>query len=55
MGYKVLGYLVWKGARWYLRRRFRGAGRKALIIGGAGVVAAAGAAALIARRQPKAS
>ena len=22
MGYQVLGFVVWKGAKWYLRRRF---------------------------------
>ena len=29
MGYKLLGYTVWRGAKWYARRRFPGAGRKA--------------------------
>ena len=23
MGYKVLGFVVWQGARWYARRRVR--------------------------------
>jgi hypothetical protein len=22
MGYKILGYVVWNGGRWYLRRRY---------------------------------
>ncbi len=42
MGYKLLGFAVWQGGRWYLRRRFPGARRKvaiaglaALLIGGA--------------------
>jgi hypothetical protein len=31
MGYKVLGFVVWQGAKLYLRRRVPGAGRKAAI------------------------
>ncbi|MFL5819841.1 MAG: hypothetical protein ACJ76S_04070 [Solirubrobacteraceae bacterium] len=27
-GYQVLGFVVWKGARWYLRRRYGDAPRK---------------------------
>ena len=23
MGYKILGFVVWRGARWYARRRVR--------------------------------
>ncbi|HLJ04404.1 MAG TPA: hypothetical protein VKT31_13245 [Solirubrobacteraceae bacterium] len=52
MGYKLLGVAVWRAARWYVKRRFPGAGRKALV--GAAVVAgvaAAGAAAAAASRQ----
>ncbi|HZT53068.1 MAG TPA: hypothetical protein VE995_01670 [Gaiellaceae bacterium] len=41
MGYKLLGFLVWRGARWYVRRRYPGAPRKLMI--GAGVAAAVGA------------
>jgi hypothetical protein len=45
-GYKLLGFTVWHGARWYLRRRV--APRRALatrvliaaaVLGGAGMVA----------------
>lgn len=43
MGYKVLGFAVWKGGRWYLRRRFEGAARK-LAIAGLGGALLAGAA-----------
>jgi hypothetical protein len=37
MGYKLLGFVVWQGARWYLRRRFAGATRKLALaaLGGA--------------------
>ena len=40
MGYKLLGWVVWNGARWYLRRKL---GAKALPAAGvvAGVVGAA--------------
>ena len=45
MGYKLLGFIVWQGGKWYLRRRMSGARRKlalgvvsAFIV--AGVVAA---------------
>jgi hypothetical protein len=44
MLYKALGLVVWRGARWYVRRRYPGAPRK-LLVGGivlAGVAAGAG-------------
>lgn len=31
MGYKILGYIVWQGGKWYARRRFRGARRNLAI------------------------
>ncbi len=31
MGYKVLGFAVWQGGKWYLRRRMQGVARKAAI------------------------
>ncbi|HEY2436231.1 MAG TPA: hypothetical protein VGH93_03560 [Solirubrobacteraceae bacterium] len=31
MGYKILGYLVWRGGKWYARRRLQGARRTAAI------------------------
>lgn len=49
MGYKLLGVAVWRAARWYLHRRFPGAGRKALV--GAGIVAGVAAAGAAAARQ----
>jgi hypothetical protein len=42
MGYKLLGFVVWQGARWYLRRRYPGLPRKLAIAGGAGLAVAAG-------------
>jgi hypothetical protein len=46
MGYKLLGFLVWRGAKWYLGRRLAGlaATRKLLVAGG---LAAAAAAVLV--------
>ena len=49
MGYKVLGFVVWQGAKLYLRRRYNGGGRKVaiaalaggLIVGGLAVARAA--------------
>lgn len=41
MGYKILGFAVWHGAKWYMKRRLGVLGsRKALAAGavGAGVV-----------------
>jgi hypothetical protein len=28
LGYQVLGFVVWKGAKWYLRRRYGEAPRR---------------------------
>ena len=47
MGYKLLGIVVWRAARWYVRRRYPDAPRQALI-GAAGVAALAAAAGGIA-------
>jgi hypothetical protein len=48
MGYKALGFVVWQGGKWYLRRRLAGTRRKAAI---AGVSALVVAAVLVAQRQ----
>ena len=31
MGYRLLGFAVWQGGKWYARRRLAGARRKAAI------------------------
>jgi hypothetical protein len=49
MGYKFLGYAVWHGGKWYLRRRYGDGLRK---LGAAGILALAIAGAVIAQRQP---
>jgi hypothetical protein len=48
MGYKILGFIVWQGAKLYLRRRTDGLGRKAAIAGLAGLVVGG---AIVAQRQ----
>jgi hypothetical protein len=48
MGYKLLGFAVWQGGKWYMRRRFKGFRRKAAI---AGVSAMVVAGVVLAGRQ----
>ncbi|MHB1571105.1 MAG: hypothetical protein ACYCXW_22470 [Solirubrobacteraceae bacterium] len=50
MAYKLLGFVVWRGARWYLRRRARAA-RRQIAVGAVGLAVAAGLAAAAARRS----
>ncbi len=52
MGYKLLGFLVWNGAKLFLRRRMGGA-RKVAFVGGGGMLLAAGIAgvAVVAVRR----
>jgi hypothetical protein len=44
MGYKVLGYLVWRGAKWYVRKRVSEQ-RRRMAFAGISVVVVAGAIA----------
>jgi hypothetical protein len=50
MGYKILGFVVWQGGKWYVRRRMPGLGRKAAI-GGLAAAAAVGGAVAVQRQQ----
>jgi hypothetical protein len=52
MGYKLLGFAVWQGGKWYVRRRMS-ATRAKLAIGAVGVAAVAGF--VVAGRQASAS
>ncbi|MEA2196283.1 MAG: hypothetical protein QOJ25_334 [Solirubrobacteraceae bacterium] len=52
MKYKALGFVVWNGARWYLRRRYGNASRKLFA---AGVVAAVVAGTAVAQRRASAA
>lgn len=51
MKYKIVGFVVWQGASWYLRRRFQGVGRKLAIGAGVALVAGGAAAAVAAQRR----
>jgi hypothetical protein len=52
MGYKLLGFAVWRGARWYARRRLGGARRKLALAGvSAAVVAGLFAAQRLSNRD----
>jgi hypothetical protein len=48
LGFQILGYAVWSGGRWYLRRRYGDAPRKLAL---AGLVALALAALLLGGRR----
>jgi hypothetical protein len=47
-GYKLLGFAVWRGAKWYARRKLPSG--RAAAASAAGALAALGAVALVARR-----
>ena len=42
MGYKLLGYVVWQGGKWYVRRRVENVPRKLALAGLAGAVLVGG-------------
>lgn len=50
MGYKLLGYIVWQGGKWYVRRRFPNLGRNLVIAGAAGALLAGAAVAVASQR-----
>jgi hypothetical protein len=50
MGYKLLGYLVWQGGRWYLRRRLPGVPVRVAVATAAGGLLIAGGLAVAQRR-----
>ena len=52
MGYKILGFAVWQGTKWYLRHKLSGARAKVAI---AGIGAAVVAGVLVAGRQAASS
>jgi hypothetical protein len=53
MGYKLLGFVVWKGAKWYLGRRVGSSGRtKGALVAGA-LAVAAGAVVVLGRAVAK--
>lgn len=42
MGYKILGFTVWKGGKWYLRRRYGDRPQKLAAVAVVAFVLAAG-------------
>lgn len=51
MGYKLLGLIVWRGSRWYVRRRYPDAPRKIAIGGVAAAAVGVGVVALTHRQH----
>jgi hypothetical protein len=51
MGYKILGFAVWQGSKWYMRRRMSGLGAKVAL----GAVSAAVVAGVVAAGRQAAS
>jgi len=52
MGYKVLGYAVWNGGKWYVRRRYGHlVPSRKVALAGLGAVAVAGFAAFAIARS----
>jgi len=47
-GYRLLGYAVWRGGKWYLRQRLPS--RRSLALTGLATAGTLGAAAAVARR-----
>jgi predicted PurR-regulated permease PerM len=50
MGYKILGYIVWQAAKWYVRRRAPNLPRNAAIAGGTALLLGGVVAAVASRR-----
>jgi hypothetical protein len=46
--YRVLGYVVWRGAKWYMRKRLPS--RRSLALGGLATVGTLGATVVVFRR-----
>ncbi len=53
MGYKVLGFVVWQGGKWYVRRRFSGTAPRLALVGVAALTigSAAAVTAVAAQRR----
>jgi hypothetical protein len=50
MGYQVLGYMVWQGTKWYVRRRVPGGAAPKLALARIAGAALAGGALVVQRR-----
>jgi hypothetical protein len=51
MGYKVLGFAVWQGGKWYMRHRFSGTAPKFAVAGLAALTLGTAAAVTATRRS----
>ena len=49
MAYKLLGWAVWKGAKWFLRRRYGAVMVPVPVLAGGGLLAVAGVALAVKR------
>jgi hypothetical protein len=47
-GYRLLGYVVWRAGKWYLRRRLPS--RRVAAVAALGLIGAAAGAAVLVRR-----
>jgi hypothetical protein len=54
MGYRLLGIVVWKGAKWFLRRKYGAAMAPKPVLAGGLVLALIGAALAARRAQSEA-
>ena len=54
MGYKMLGFVVWQGARWYARRRVRQMIQSRRVATAAFVATAVATVAVVAARRDSA-
>ncbi len=50
MGYKLLGFIVWRGGMWYIRRNYPNLQRN-LIIGGVVTAGAVSGAVVVSQRS----
>ena len=55
MGYKLLGYAVWRAGKWYAKRRLRGTERTLAISGVAALVLAGLLGAFVRQRASQSS
>jgi hypothetical protein len=53
MGYKLLGMVTWKGAKWFLRRKYGAATTPKPLLAGAVVLIALAVAFAAAKRQAR--
>jgi hypothetical protein len=51
MAYKLLGMVVWKGAKWFLRRKYGAARAPKPLLAGGLVLVLVGAALAVARQR----